>query len=80
MGSPTMLRRRDSFKTKSEVIKEDEVKKVISMLRQQSMDSRLEKVDNSVTPTPKRTSTVFGKKNIKIFYEIYLIHLKSNKV
>ncbi|XP_012141372.1 coronin isoform X2 [Megachile rotundata] len=61
MGSPTMLRRRDSFKTKSEVIKEDEVKKVISMLRQQSMDPRLEKVDNTVTPTPKRTSTVFGR-------------------
>ncbi|XP_043509239.1 coronin-7 isoform X2 [Frieseomelitta varia] len=61
MGSPTMLRRRDSFKTKNEVIKEDEVKKVISMLRQQSMDPRLEKVDNSVTPTPKRTSTVFGR-------------------
>ncbi|XP_017754269.1 PREDICTED: coronin-7 isoform X2 [Eufriesea mexicana] len=60
MGSPTMLRRRDSFKTKTEVIKE-EVKKVISMLRQQSVDPRLEKVDNSVTPTPKRTSTVFGR-------------------
>lgn len=43
------------------MIKEDEVKKVISMLRQQSMDPRLEKVDNSVTPTPKRTSTVFGR-------------------
>ncbi|XP_017876072.1 coronin-7 isoform X2 [Ceratina calcarata] len=61
MGSPTMLRRRDSFKTKSEVIKEDEVKKVISMLRQQSVDPRLEKVDNTVTPAPKRTSTVFGR-------------------
>ncbi|XP_054002829.1 coronin-7 isoform X2 [Hylaeus anthracinus] len=60
MGSPTMLRRRDSFKTKSEVIKEDEVKKVIPMLRQQSMDPRLEKVD-TVTPTAKRTSTVFGR-------------------
>ncbi|XP_043250924.1 coronin-7 isoform X2 [Colletes gigas] len=60
MGSPTMLRRRDSFKTKSEVIKEDEVKKVIPMLRQQSMDPRLEKVD-TITPTAKRTSTVFGR-------------------
>ncbi|XP_033329449.1 coronin isoform X2 [Megalopta genalis] len=60
MGSPTMLRRRDSFKTKSEVIKEDEVKKVIPMLRQQSMDPRLEKIDNA-TPTAKRTSTVFGR-------------------
>lgn len=59
MGSPTMLRRRDSFKTKNEVIKEDEVKKVIPMLRQQSMDPRLEKIDNA-TPTAKRTSTVFG--------------------
>lgn len=58
-GSPTM-RRRDSFKAKSEVIKEDEVKKVVSMLRQQSCDPRLEKVDTTA-PTPKRTSTVFGK-------------------
>lgn len=75
MGSPTMLRRRDSFKTKSEVIKEDEVKKVISMLRQQSMDPRLEKVDNSVTPTPKRTSTVFGKKSIKNKYFFYTTNI-----
>lgn len=59
MGSPTM-RRRDSFKTKSEVIKEDEAKKVVSMLRQQSVDARMEKVDTTA-PTPKRTSTVFGK-------------------
>ncbi|XP_015178684.1 PREDICTED: coronin-7 isoform X5 [Polistes dominula] len=61
MGSPTMLRRRDSFKTKSEVIKEDDVKKVVPMLRQQSMDPRLEKVEPITTPTPKRTSTVFGR-------------------
>lgn len=59
MGSPTMLRRRDSFKTKNEVIKEDE-KKNIPMLRQQSMDPKLEKVE-PVTPASKRTSTVFGK-------------------
>lgn len=60
MGSPTMLRRRDSFKTKSEVIKEDETKKNIPVLRQQSMDPKLEKVE-PVTPASKRTSTVFGK-------------------
>lgn len=61
MGSPTSMRRRDSFKTKSDIIKEDEVKKVIPMLRQQSMDPRLEKPEPITTPTPKRTSTVFGR-------------------
>ncbi|XP_018307878.1 coronin-7 isoform X2 [Mycetomoellerius zeteki] len=63
MGSPTMLRRRDSFKgiAKSEVIKEDETKKSIPMLRQQSMDPKLEKVEPVVTPVSKRTSTVFGR-------------------
>ncbi|XP_014488330.1 PREDICTED: coronin-7 isoform X2 [Dinoponera quadriceps] len=61
MGSPTMLRRRDSFKTKSEVIKEDETKKTIPILRQQSMDPRLEKVEPVATPASKRTSTVFGR-------------------
>ncbi|KYN31886.1 Coronin-7 [Trachymyrmex septentrionalis] len=63
MGSPTMLRRRDSFKgiAKSEVIKEDETKKSIPILRQQSMDPKLEKVEPVVTPVSKRTSTVFGR-------------------
>ncbi|XP_018362550.1 PREDICTED: coronin-7 isoform X2 [Trachymyrmex cornetzi] len=63
MGSPTMLRRRDSFKgiVKNEVIKEDETKKSIPMLRQQSMDPKLEKVEPIVTPVSKRTSTVFGR-------------------
>ncbi|XP_076165302.1 coronin isoform X2 [Ptiloglossa arizonensis] len=35
-------------------------RRAIPMLRQQSMDPHLEKVDN-VTPTAKRTSTVFGR-------------------
>ncbi|XP_011141113.1 coronin-7 isoform X2 [Harpegnathos saltator] len=61
IGSPTMLRRRDSFKTKSEVIKEDEAKKTSPILRQQSMDPRLEKVEPVATPASKRTSTVFGR-------------------
>ncbi|XP_015593294.1 coronin-7 isoform X1 [Cephus cinctus] len=61
MGSPTALRRRDSFKTKSDVIKEDDTKKVTPVLRQQSMDPRLEKPEPITTPTPKRTSTVFGR-------------------
>ncbi|XP_050454882.1 coronin-7 isoform X2 [Cataglyphis hispanica] len=61
MGSPTMLRRRDSFKAKSEMIKEDETKKSIPMLRQQSMDPKLEKVEPVTTLASKRTSTVFGR-------------------
>lgn len=61
MGSPTMLRRRDSFKAKSEIIKEDETKKAVPILRQQSMDPRLEKIEPIATPVSKRTSTVFGK-------------------
>lgn len=63
MGSPTMLRRRDSFKAKSEVIKEDEMKKSPPVLRQQSMDPKLEKIEPvaPTTPASKRTSTVFGR-------------------
>ncbi|CAL1674426.1 unnamed protein product [Lasius platythorax] len=61
MGSPTMLRRRDSFKAKSEMIKEDEAKKSIPILRQQSMDPKLEKVEPVAAPASKRTSTVFGR-------------------
>lgn len=71
MGSPTM-RRRDSFKAKSEVIKEDETKKSIPMLRQQSMDPKLEKVEPVATLASKRTSTVFGE-NRNIFCEIYFL-------
>lgn len=73
MGSPTMLRRRDSFKTKSEVIKEDEAKKTIPILRQQSMDPRLEKVEPVATPASKRTSTVFGKNSNICFGKPYII-------
>lgn len=72
MGSPTMLRRRDSFKTKSEVIKEDEAKKAVPMLRQQSMDPRLEKVEPVATPASKRTSTVFGKRIVIYILKIIL--------
>ncbi|XP_014219371.1 coronin-7 isoform X2 [Copidosoma floridanum] len=61
MGSPTAMRRRDSFKAKNDITKEDESKKTVSVLRQQSMDPRLEKLEPITTPTPKRTSTVFGR-------------------
>lgn len=72
MGSPTMLRRRDSFKAKSEMIKEDETKKSIPILRQQSMDPKLEKVEPVAAPASKRTSTVFGK-NCNILCEAYFL-------
>lgn len=82
MGSPTPLRRRDSFKTKNEIIKEEEVKKNVPILRQQSMDPRLEKPEP--TPTPKRTSTVFGKLNFDNFYKnsitYYTIFLSQSKI
>lgn len=61
MGSPTMLRRRDSFKAKSEMIKEDEKETKKNMVRQQSMDPKLEKVEPVAILASKRTSTVFGK-------------------
>ncbi|XP_014224127.1 coronin-7 isoform X2 [Trichogramma pretiosum] len=62
-GSPTSIRRRDSFKSKNDLTKDEEPQPLKksqppSMLRQQSMDPRLE---SSSTPTPKRTSTVFGR-------------------
>lgn len=59
-SSPTSVRRRDSFKAKNE---EETPKKSVSpaVLRQQSMDPKLEKPEPITTPTPKRTSTVFGR-------------------
>ncbi|XP_044017639.1 coronin-7 isoform X2 [Aphidius gifuensis] len=66
IGSPTSLRRRDSFKSKNDNKDDDKIIKLpVTMLRQQSMDPRLEKQDiitaTITTPTPKRTSTVFGR-------------------
>lgn len=60
-GSPVMLRRKDSFKNRKcpEVLKEENSKKV--MLKQQSLDPQaIKKQEPISTPTPKRTSTVFG--------------------
>lgn len=59
-GSPVMLRRKDSFKTRKcpDVIKEDGSKKLIP--KQQSLDPQAGKKVETATPTPKRTSTVFG--------------------
>lgn len=60
-GSPVMLRRKDSFKNRksTEITKEETPKKVVP--KQQSLDPQAgKKNDIAATPTPKRTSTVFG--------------------
>ncbi|XP_058794011.1 coronin-7 isoform X2 [Phymastichus coffea] len=60
--SPTSMKRRDSFKSKSDIIKDDDTKKIVPMIRQQSVPAeKIEKPEPVSTPTPKRTSTVFGR-------------------
>lgn len=63
--SPTPLRRRDSLKGNNHeaTIKEEPVVSRKQVQRQSSLESKKEKkpVAELATPTPKRTSTVFGK-------------------
>ncbi|KAK4887740.1 hypothetical protein RN001_004011 [Aquatica leii] len=59
-SSPIMLRRKGSFKTQ----KEDEIeenRKNVSIAKQQSLDPQMGKKTETSAPTPKRTSTVFGR-------------------
>ncbi|XP_044735362.1 coronin-7 isoform X2 [Chrysoperla carnea] len=58
-GSPTPMRRRDSFKNRK--IEEEEKKTPPVIQRQQSHDVPSNRKAEPVTPTPKRTSTVFGR-------------------
>lgn len=58
-GSPTPMRRRDSFKNRK--IEEEEKKTPPVIQRQQSHDVSSNRKAEPVTPTPKRTSTVFGR-------------------
>lgn len=64
-----ILRRKDSLKTRKssdDILKEEESQKRSSnpMPRQQSLDPQAgRKMDSSITPAPKRTSTVFGRWN-----------------
>lgn len=61
-GSPVMLRRKDSLKNKKnseDALKED---RRSGQVKQMSLDHQgLKKNDVVAAPTPKRTSTVFGK-------------------
>lgn len=62
-GSPIMLRRKDSFKNrKGEEENKTEVnRKSVPFAKQQSLDPQAHRKSEVVTPTPKRTSTVFGE-------------------
>ncbi|CAG9762430.1 unnamed protein product [Ceutorhynchus assimilis] len=57
ISSPVMLRRKDSFKKNSD---EDSNRRSVPVSKQQSLDVQALK-KNDTAPTPKRTSTVFGK-------------------
>ncbi|KAJ8922826.1 hypothetical protein NQ315_007861 [Exocentrus adspersus] len=65
-GSPVMLRRKDSFKNRKnadEVLREDNNRKSTPapVSKQQSLDPQAVKKQEVSVPTPKRTSTVFGR-------------------
>nr|XP_023013175.1 coronin-7 isoform X1 [Leptinotarsa decemlineata] len=63
-GSPVMLRRKDSLKNKKnteDLLKDDNNRKSVPMPKQQSMDPVSVRKSEVSMPTPKRTSTVFGR-------------------
>lgn len=62
-GSPVMLRRKDSFKNRrnaEDILREDNNRKSVPISKQQSLDPVSSRKSEVLTPTPKRTSTVFG--------------------
>lgn len=62
-GSPIMLRRKDSYKNRKseEESKAESNRKSVPFAKQQSLDPQANRKSELVTPTPKRTSTVFGR-------------------
>lgn len=63
-NSPVMLRRKDSFKNRKnteDVLKDDNNRKSMPIAKQQSMDPVGMRKSEVSVPTPKRTSTVFGR-------------------
>ena len=71
-GSPIMMRRKDSFKNRKnaeDVLKDDNNRKSGQVSKQMSLDQQVgKKNENFAAPTPKRTSTVFGKFTRKCNY------------
>ncbi|KAJ8951735.1 hypothetical protein NQ318_012586 [Aromia moschata] len=63
-GSPVMLRRKDSLKNRrntEDVLKEDNNRKSVPISKQQSLEQQAGRKSEILAPTPKRTSTVFGR-------------------
>ncbi|XP_057659505.1 coronin-7 isoform X1 [Diorhabda carinulata] len=63
-NSPVMLRRKDSLKNRKntdDVLKDDNNRKSMPIAKQQSMDPVGMRKSEVSVPTPKRTSTVFGR-------------------
>lgn len=62
--SPILLRRKDSLKNRKNAVeetpKDDNYRKSVPFTKQQSVPQFGKKVEPVATPTPKRTSTVFG--------------------
>ncbi|XP_049826168.1 coronin-7 isoform X2 [Aethina tumida] len=61
-SSPVMLRRKDSLKNRksAEEVKDENNRKSVPIPKQQSLDPQAMRKSEAV-PTPKRTSTVFGR-------------------
>lgn len=68
-GSPIMLRRKDSLKNRKN--EEDGNRKNVPFPRQQSMDPQFNRKSEVAAPTPKRTSTVFGKPFYSFLYKSF---------
>ncbi|XP_072393484.1 coronin-7 [Diabrotica undecimpunctata] len=63
-NSPVMMRRKDSFKNRKnaeDVLKDDNNRKSMPIAKQQSLDPVGVRKSEVSMPTPKRTSTVFGR-------------------
>lgn len=62
-NSPVLLRRKGSFKSRKEEELIEENRKTMPMMKQQSMDPQAGRKSEVIVsaPTPKRTSTVFGR-------------------
>ncbi|XP_050498139.1 coronin-7 isoform X1 [Diabrotica virgifera virgifera] len=63
-NSPVMMRRKDSFKNRKnaeDLLKDDNNRKSMPIAKQQSLDPVGVRKSEVSMPTPKRTSTVFGR-------------------
>lgn len=64
-SSPVMLRRKDSLKNRKS---EEDTRKSVPFTKQQSLDPQAQRKTETVAPTPKRTSTVFGEYGASVVF------------